>query len=1037
MRKIYYIGTSVLLIFNCLIFICFLAVYYSNLKTVKPLCFQIQTNSNTPVTGELWWDNGYGFNMMFHERVSSKCIDGKCANQIFEGCLPPYKVKGFKFKLLDLDRQINSYFFKNELDDPISETTRFKEFNNTITLTHSQLPIQKELLSVGWIFKIIFFSFLSTYFVWNIGRSFIENFINGLKEKQHSTYFLFRIAITSIFGIYFLFVGSRLYSPFYITLDSLNSKTPKLLDVQYIFPNSQISNLDSFEYLVGADLFPKKGHKIIVRRDKNGKEVFLQGLKVNGQEISILDSSRIKGGKSLYGRVYIPQGEELVINGVKSDATLEFATHEYSGKADILLDNRFIQTIDLNSTTAGNKKITLGSTEIDHKVIIRRAPDAKEVYLQGLTVNGQGIGIFDTSRISGGQSLYGRLYIPPGQQIIINGVQSGAKLEFATHEYSGKADILLDDTLLQTVDLNSATPGNKKIVIDSTYAASLHNQIKLRLFQNPSNINADKIIFSYADRSPISFKSIKAVSNLKQEIQPSFKVNENQIEVELPKHWNSYRSLFSILIGLISTLILFWSLDLNFVKSLASQWKYLSIVLLLSCTIFLIYGIGLWPGGISYDGLFSWASATSNAFTNWQPFFYTSYLRFFIQIFEHTALVEFTQSFFTSLLIVYILRELHRLGLNLIYVLFCGVLILGCASVGLWSCTIFKDIPFTLILIFFSFLFFRSYCTKSKIHFKDDNLSNGNFIENSGSWWVLVSLAAFAAGLRHNGIVLLIFFPFFTYLSSFFDLKKSIKFGVSIAATFVTFLYGFGYSVGAHQSTNYPMLNMVWQSLYLQSVISKSPWNTQDASKDVATIQKFIPFNTLKDLGLSVIFQTNYNKFAKSQDITELSNLTTKLTFDNLPQALQLKMHDITETVLGMEYIWDQGWIAPRVDPIFFGSYFPAYIEGSEPLPILSKFVKEDILSLMYHGKFFTWRLWHFSALFPLIFLIIAFLLYGLFPASAIFSSFLLVQTLFLFVVLPANNLRYVYFDIIGGWLIPFLMIVEFQIRKRVRNLSD
>jgi hypothetical protein len=125
------------------------------------------------------------------------------------------------------------------------------------------------------------------------------------------------------------------------------------------------------------------------------------------------------------------------------------------------------------------------------------------------------------------------------------------------------------------------------------------------------------------------------------------------------------------------------------------------------------------------------------------------YYRFLQQFWDHFAMVGVAQIFFTSLLGSYILYWLYKKDVPLYVIVPFYLLFITSIPVGLYTITLWKDIPFALLVVFWAFWFVKLVFEKKE-----------GGVRHSRRGMITLSLLLIALGLfRYNGIVYFVIVP--------------------------------------------------------------------------------------------------------------------------------------------------------------------------------------------------------------------------------------------------------------------------------------
>ena len=150
--------------------------------------------------------------------------------------------------------------------------------------------------------------------------------------------------------------------------------------------------------------------------------------------------------------------------------------------------------------------------------------------------------------------------------------------------------------------------------------------------------------------------------------------------------------------------------------------------------------IVFWPGVISSDSNELWRQAVTGDFNDWQSAFFAMLLYLLIKIDYSLGFVLILQIVFFSSVVAYGLGRLEKRGLPkgilwLIAVLFALSPLNNMQAITLW-----KDIPYSISILWLAILFFEIYD------------SNGKWIEKKKHIFLLIFLTLLLSLLRANGI---------------------------------------------------------------------------------------------------------------------------------------------------------------------------------------------------------------------------------------------------------------------------------------------
>ena len=165
---------------------------------------------------------------------------------------------------------------------------------------------------------------------------------------------------------------------------------------------------------------------------------------------------------------------------------------------------------------------------------------------------------------------------------------------------------------------------------------------------------------------------------------------------------------------------------------------------------FSLWLLAYWPGHLTSDSIHIWwAAKNPGYFLHEHPFVNIFYYRFLQQIWNHFAVVGIFQIVATSLLGSYIFYNLYKSGLPIILIIPFYLLFITSIPIGLFNITLWKDIPFALLVVFWAYYFVRLRLNKI----------NGQDQEPRMGFFALLLLLLCVSLFRYNGIIYLILIP--------------------------------------------------------------------------------------------------------------------------------------------------------------------------------------------------------------------------------------------------------------------------------------
>ena len=180
---------------------------------------------------------------------------------------------------------------------------------------------------------------------------------------------------------------------------------------------------------------------------------------------------------------------------------------------------------------------------------------------------------------------------------------------------------------------------------------------------------------------------------------------------------------------------------------------------------FFLWLLAYWPGHLTTDSIHIWwAAKNPDYFLHEHPFVNILYYRFLQQIWNHFAVVGLFQIAATSLLGAYIFYSLYKNGLPFVLILPFYLWFITSVPIGLYNITLWKDIPFALLVVFWAYYFVRL----------RQNRDHGADQEPRMSLLTLLLLLLSVSLFRYNGLIYLILIPYGLAIYQRIALKKIV-----------------------------------------------------------------------------------------------------------------------------------------------------------------------------------------------------------------------------------------------------------------------
>ncbi len=275
--------------------------------------------------------------------------------------------------------------------------------------------------------------------------------------------------------------------------------------------------------------------------------------------------------------------------------------------------------------------------------------------------------------------------------------------------------------------------------------------------------NIEKYIDAYSENNFVDWVSVNIANNISispesrkviLKLESADNLNLSDFEYEI---LDNNKILIKNLkvdykkIILNSLLVVLYSLFLSIILSFSNSLflKYFSIIF----TVLLIYFLSYFPGLFSTDSIDQVTQAIGlYGFHNWHTPFHTLTIKIVLILFHHVGFYVLIQIVFASILFAWILKRLNLRKLEL-YLIFAFAF----PITGLMLNVVWKDIPFSLSVLWLSFLLYFAYQDK-------------NYLKNNLNLFAFIVSLSFVMLFRYNGIplvVLILIFMFFAFREHF------------------------------------------------------------------------------------------------------------------------------------------------------------------------------------------------------------------------------------------------------------------------------
>ena len=184
-----------------------------------------------------------------------------------------------------------------------------------------------------------------------------------------------------------------------------------------------------------------------------------------------------------------------------------------------------------------------------------------------------------------------------------------------------------------------------------------------------------------------------------------------------------------------------------------------------SSICFSLWLLAYWPGHLTSDSIHIWwAAKNPEYFLHEHPFVNILYYRFLQQIWNHFAVVGLFQIVATSFLGSYIFYSVYKNKLPFVLIIPFYLWFITSVPIGLYNITLWKDVPFALLVVFWAYYFVRMRLNKGHRFYNEPRIGFLTLL------LLLLSVSLF----RYNGLIYLILIPFGIAVYQRASLKKIV-----------------------------------------------------------------------------------------------------------------------------------------------------------------------------------------------------------------------------------------------------------------------
>lgn len=443
-------------------------------------------------------------------------------------------------------------------------------------------------------------------------------------------------------------------------------------------------------------------------------------------------------------------------------------------------------------------------------------------------------------------------------------------------------------------------------------------------------------------------------------------------------------------------------------------WLQLFIAIVLIWTIYLV---AYFPANMSADSMDQWHQALGiYNISNWHPAFHTLVIKFIIQFYENPVMIAVAQIIFGAAVISSFLLFLCKNGLNNRLAIVFAVLFAALPNNGVNIVTLWKDIPYTISLLWLTLVLYQ---------FTINNKKYSSILSYVNLTAALCSVALF----RHNGIVVVVIAAI--VLISISLKNKNYKRIITIIVSVIIVLLVEGPVYSQLQVIANPSgIKYVAPVHGIASVVANGG---EVSSKTELFLSKVMPLEEWKTRYSP--YSANEYMFNNSYDfVGKLSNYeTSEILAMYIDTWLKNPSTVIYDRFTGINLIWDFTQ-APNAYNYRFGNGLIENDLGiTQTNNILTKGVNR-MLELTTHIVVLDSVLWRGALYTFLLLLVIYFILINRMWSKYIILIPIVSNLISLLLSMSWQDYRYVYFEF---FLIGFILIAVTQSNSKQLSITN
>lgn len=630
-----------------------------------------------------------------------------------------------------------------------------------------------------------------------------------------------------------------------------------------------------------------------------------------------------------------------------------------------------------------------------------------------------------------------------GGALVYNGTFERAEIIAGRQRYSGILQVRLDRQLVETVDLYHPTGAEARVSVASPNPAVQRvTEFKLpRQFLSGVRVSAPEALkvsaIVIADEAGRELRKASYTGGEKSLTIPMAELNQSVLTSPLLVFRlvaaTLLAGLFAMGYAAFKNLAVGHSSRLFMIRHQGRAVFWAPFALLLAW--YATWVAGQWPGFPTFDTYEQLMQGVMLTFSNWNPFVHTLLLNAVYDAFRSLGAVSSIQAVATAGLMTFALYSFWRRGAPIWLVGSAFLLLVASPVTAIYNLQPWRDIPFSLLTIFWALLLFHLCLAKGDPELRP-SLPATMIV-------VLGALLFLVATVRHNGQVFLGLIPLILFAGRLLPWRQIV--GVTVVGGI---LYGLTFGPLArfydvYRSTNY---NLVSLSVILNPLIGlmKTSYGPQSETwgEDMASVSAiadpealkngYNPLHVLQALG--VPRKVPLTGPEGREQMARLERAFIRLALQNPQVFLSERLHLFLATIAFRN---QGGWSSSLWMPDRPSRFLPQgdlqelYKIHRSPLLTAFDALQTPILARVNNpSPLATWVV-YFSAFIPFCFALALLVLAWRFPAAAVANLLIVVQCGVLFLASVGHEFRFFYFLYLYGFLAVPMVAAEYATQRR------